>query len=97
MTWFKSNSIATLMLKRIGTGLVTLWVISLLIFVGVEALPWDLAEAVLGQSATPETVASFRRELKLDLPPMCVMPPGWGHLSGAISATPRPTSGPWST
>jgi peptide/nickel transport system permease protein len=32
-------------------------------------LPGDLAEAVLGQSATPETVASFRKELKLDLPP----------------------------
>jgi peptide/nickel transport system permease protein len=69
MTLLKPNSIATLMLKRIGLGLVTLWVISLLIFVGVEALPGDLAEAVLGQGATPETVASFRKELKLDLPP----------------------------
>ncbi|WP_246804733.1 ABC transporter permease [Desulfosarcina cetonica] len=38
-------------------------------FVGIEALPGDLAEAVLGQSATPETVAAFRKELKLDLPP----------------------------
>jgi peptide/nickel transport system permease protein len=69
MTLLKPNGIAALMLKRIGLGLVTLWVISLLIFVGVEALPGDLAEAVLGQSATPETVASFRKELKLDLPP----------------------------
>jgi peptide/nickel transport system permease protein len=39
-----------------------------LIFVGVEALPGDLAEAILGQGATPETVAAFRQELKLDLP-----------------------------
>ena len=31
MTLLKPNSIATLMLKRIGLGLVTLWVISLLI------------------------------------------------------------------
>ena len=44
-------------------------VISLLIFIGVEALPGDVAEAVLGQGATPETVAAFRKELKLDLPP----------------------------
>ncbi|RLC00494.1 MAG: ABC transporter permease, partial [Deltaproteobacteria bacterium] len=29
----------------------------------------DVAETVLGQSATPETVAAFRKELKLDLPP----------------------------
>lgn len=44
-------------------------VISILIFIGVEALPGDVAEAVLGQGATPETVAAFRKELKLDLPP----------------------------
>jgi peptide/nickel transport system permease protein len=50
-------------------GLVTMFVISLLIFVGVEALPGDLATAILGQEATPETVAAFRKELKLDLPP----------------------------
>ena len=69
MVRFNMNPIAALVLKRIGLGLVTLWVISLLIFTGVEALPGDLAEAVLGQSATPETVAAFRQELKLDLPP----------------------------
>jgi len=32
-------------------------------------LPGDLAESILGQSATPETVEAFRKELKLDLPP----------------------------
>ena len=69
MAVFKSDGIAALVLKRFGLGLVTLWVISLLIFVGVEALPGDLAQAVLGQSATPETVEAFRKELKLDMPP----------------------------
>lgn len=58
-----------MILRRLGLGLVTLLVISVLIFVGVEALPGDLAEAILGQSATPETVEAFRKELKLDLPP----------------------------
>ncbi|MGD1971551.1 MAG: ABC transporter permease, partial [Desulfobacterales bacterium] len=29
----------------------------------------DVAEASLGQEATPETVAAFRKEMKLDLPP----------------------------
>lgn len=69
MPLLKLHPIAALILKRLGLGLVTLWVISVLIFVGVEALPGDLAEAILGQSATPETVAAFREELKLDLPP----------------------------
>jgi peptide/nickel transport system permease protein len=63
------NNVAAMVLKRIWLGLGTLLVISLLIFVGVEALPGDLAEAVLGQSATPETVEAFRKELKLDLAP----------------------------
>jgi peptide/nickel transport system permease protein len=63
------RDIFALAAKRIGLGLLTIIVISLLIFVGVEALPGDLATAILGQQATPETVAAFRRELKLDLPP----------------------------
>ncbi len=63
------NDIITMVIKRLGLGLLTIIVISLLIFVGVEALPGDLAEAILGQDATPETVAAFRKELKLDLPP----------------------------
>ena len=57
------------MVKRILMGFLTIIVISILIFVGVEALPGDLATAILGQEATPETVAAFRKELKLDLPP----------------------------
>jgi peptide/nickel transport system permease protein len=51
-------------------GFLTMFVISVLIFVGVEALPGDLATAILGQEATPETVAQFRKELKLDEPPV---------------------------
>lgn len=69
MNRLKLNNVTAMVLKRLGLGLVTLLVISLLIFVGVEALPGDLAEAVLGQSATPETVEAFRKELKLDLAP----------------------------
>ncbi|MBW2610842.1 MAG: ABC transporter permease [Deltaproteobacteria bacterium] len=63
------KGIVSLVAKRLALGLVTIIVISILIFVGVEALPGDLAEAILGQEATPETVAAFRKELKLDLPP----------------------------
>lgn len=63
------KGIFAIVIKRLALGLVTIFVISLLIFVGIEALPGDLAETILGQSATPETVAAFRKELKLDLPP----------------------------
>jgi len=63
------NSLAAMVVKRILLGFVTIIIISVIIFLGVEALPGDLAEAVLGQQALPETVAAFRKELKLDLPP----------------------------
>ena len=63
------KDILTMVAKRLGLGILTMFVISVLIFVGVEALPGDLATAILGQEATPETVAAFRKELKLDLPP----------------------------
>jgi len=54
--------------KRLALGVVTLIVISMLIFMGIDLLPGDVATAVLEQHATPETVAAFRKELKLDLP-----------------------------
>ena len=62
------HKLLTMIVQRLGLGLLTLFAISLIIFLGVELLPGDLAEAILGQAATPETVAAFRRELKLDLP-----------------------------
>ena len=53
---------------RLALGLATLFVVSLIIFGATELLPGDFAEAVLGQQATPETVAAIRRELGLDQP-----------------------------
>jgi peptide/nickel transport system permease protein len=55
--------------QRLALGLLVLFAVSLIIFLGVELLPGDLAEQMLGQTATPETVAAIRRELGLDLPP----------------------------
>jgi peptide/nickel transport system permease protein len=62
------SGIWALVAKRLGLGLLTLFVVSLLIFSATELLPGDIAQATLGQSATPETVEAFRRELGLDLP-----------------------------
>ncbi len=64
------SGLTGLVVKRIAMGVLTMFVISVLIFIGVEALPGDLATAILGQEATPETVAQFRKELKLDEPPV---------------------------
>lgn len=55
-------------LQRLALGLLTLLIVSIIIFGSIELLPGDFGEAVLGQAATEETVAAFRRELGLDLP-----------------------------
>jgi peptide/nickel transport system permease protein len=57
-----------LIAQRFGLGLITLWAASVLIFVGTEILPGDLASAVLQNSATPESLAEMRKELGLDRP-----------------------------
>ncbi len=60
--------IFNILLQRILLGLLTLFAISLIIFLGVSMLPGDAADAILGQAATPDTVAALRRQLGLDLP-----------------------------
>ena len=63
-------NIISMIIKRLGLGVLTLLLLSLLIFLSVEALPGDLAETILGQQATPETVAAIRKDLGLDQPPI---------------------------
>ncbi|MFD3230312.1 ABC transporter permease [Rahnella aceris] len=60
--------ILTLILRRIGSGLLTLLIVSALVFLITSMLPGDAAQMILGQSATPETVAALRQQLGLDQP-----------------------------
>jgi peptide/nickel transport system permease protein len=55
-------------LQRLGLGVLTLIVVSVVIFSSLELLPGGYAENILGQGATPETVANFKKELGLDRP-----------------------------
>ena len=57
-----------MIMRRLGIGVVTLWVVSLLMFAGTEILPGDVAEIMLGQEATPESLAALRGKLGLDKP-----------------------------
>lgn len=54
--------------NRLGLGLFTLFVVSLAIFSLMSLMPGDFARNILGQSATPETVLAFQREVGLDRP-----------------------------
>ena len=57
-------------LGRFGISLVTLWVVSILIFIGTNLLPGDVAQIILGQTATPESTAALRAKLGLDKHPI---------------------------
>jgi len=57
-----------MVINRILIGIATLWVVSVLVFVGTSVLPGDVAESVLGQAATPESLAAYRAERGLDQP-----------------------------
>jgi len=58
------------LLARLGISLVTLWVVSVLIFIGTNLLPGDVAQIILGQMATPENTAVLREKLGLDKHPV---------------------------
>ena len=62
------GNVLTIILQRLALGIVTLLIVSVVIFTAVNLLPGDFAESILGQGATPEAVASIRRDLGLDQP-----------------------------
>ncbi|WP_322107674.1 ABC transporter permease [Dongia mobilis] len=64
------HPLARTILQRLGLGLMTLFIVSIVIFSMVSWLPGDFAKAILGQAATEETVAAFQKEIGLDKPPV---------------------------
>ena len=70
-----------MILTRVALGMGLLFIISLVIFGATELLPGDLATQLLGQSATPETVAALREQLGLNEPAPVRY---WNWLTGAL-------------
>ena len=62
------SHIWSMIFQRLALGVLTLFIVSLIIFGATELLPGDFAQEILGQSATPETVAALREKLGLDQP-----------------------------
>ncbi len=70
-----------LIVNRLLLGVLTLFAVSVLIFICTQILPGDVASAVLGQGATPEARIVFRKELGFDVPPHLRY---WNWLLGAL-------------
>ena len=66
---------------RLIIGVAMVLGVSLLIFVGTQLLPGDVAQAILGQSATPEALANLRADMGLNDPAYLRY---WHWLTGAL-------------
>ncbi|AXX96782.1 ABC transporter permease [Profundibacter amoris] len=62
------SSLLKLVAQRLLLGLLLLLAVSALIFAGTQILPGDVAQSILGQSATPQALANLREELGLNDP-----------------------------
>lgn len=61
-------SVGRVLTKRLLLSLVTLWLLSVMVFAGGQLLPGDVGRAILGPLADAQAVANLNRELGLDRP-----------------------------
>ncbi len=82
------GNVLSIIIQRLLLGLLTLLIVSIVIFVAVNLLPGDFAQLILGQGATEESVAAIRRDLGLDQP-LVVRYLGWlgGMLTGDLGTS----------
>jgi len=62
------GAILKFLLRRVALSLVTLWLLSLLIFAAGQLLPGDVGRAVLGPLADSRAVAAFNHSIGADRP-----------------------------
>ena len=55
-------------LKRVGLALVTLWILSVIVFLAAQVLPGDPARSILGNLAAPSAVRALDHQLGVDKP-----------------------------
>jgi peptide/nickel transport system permease protein len=60
--------VATYILKRLGLALVTLWLLSVIVFLATQVIPGDPGRAILGNLAAPSAVAALDHQLGVDRP-----------------------------
>jgi peptide/nickel transport system permease protein len=73
--------VARFLARRIGLALVTLWLLSIIVFVGANVLPGDVGRRILGPFADPRAVAAFNHQLGFDRP---ILVQYWSWLTHAL-------------
>jgi peptide/nickel transport system permease protein len=77
----KRHPIRDLILARLAAGVVTLLVVTVVVFAATEVLPGNAAYAILGHNATPASLRALERQLGLD---HSVPYQYWHWLSGLL-------------
>jgi peptide/nickel transport system permease protein len=65
---FVMHGIPGFIIRRLLLGLLTLLLVSIVVFAATQALPGDPARAILGRSATPDSLRELREQLNLNHP-----------------------------
>lgn len=90
MKWLSGGGMAGFALRRAFLSLIVLFLVSILVFIGTQALG-DPARAILGRHATPASLAQLHHELHLDRP-LVAQYVGWvgglfhGNLGTSLAA-----------
>ncbi len=69
------------LLRRIGLGILTLWILSLIVFFAGQILPGDPGRAILGNLASPRAVAALDHQLGVDRP---LITQYWTWITGLL-------------
>jgi peptide/nickel transport system permease protein len=75
------------LLRRFATFAATLLVASVVVFAVLEMLPGNAAEVILGDTATPESLAALQARLGLDRPPLQRYLEWMGNLARGVTAS----------
>lgn len=72
-------------LKRVALALVTLWILSVIVFLAAQVLPGDPGRSILGNLADPHAVAALDHQLGVDKP---VLSQYWAWISHFVQGHP---------
>src|ERR1700733_8097598 len=64
----RRRGLATFLLRRLGLMLLTLWLLSLIVFLAGQVLPGDPGRAILGPLAAPSAVTALDAQLGVNRP-----------------------------
>jgi peptide/nickel transport system permease protein len=73
--------VATYILRRLGLALVTLWLLSVIVFFAGQVLPGDPGRAILGPLAAPSAVRALDHQLGVDRP---LLTQYWTWITGLL-------------